>query len=98
MTQAEQINGLSRAIEGMSKDLRTLTGTLNTNVARCEACRSIVQGNGTPPIDRRVTQTEGAIAGMQEERKALRRNLIVGCGVVTAMSSAIGAVVAVVCS
>lgn len=89
MTQ--QIDRLDKSIAGMSEKLDTLSKTLTTNVARCEACRSVVIGNSRPPIDYRVTRLE--------EARRVKTSMILGTVmVVGAISSAIGAVVAVACS
>lgn len=80
-----QLDRMEKSIGGMTGELRTLTKTLITNVAKCEACRQVVMGNGQKSIDGRVTHLE-TTQGM-----TMKAAVFVG-----AVSSAIGAIVAVV--
>ncbi len=88
---AAQAERIERSLGDLTGEVRALATTLTTNVAKCDSCRRIVQGNGGKPIDRRVTTLETA--------REVTKGMILGMAMaVGAVSSAIGAIVAVTCS
>ncbi len=86
-----QMDRMEKGVEGMTEELRTLTKTLTMNVAECKACRRVVMGNGGKPISDRVTTLETA-------RDVSAGTIVKMIMAVGAVSSAIGAIVAIVCS